>query len=127
MDMDESSQVHIIFGRPLLATAGAVNDMQALCGKGAEFRLPPPTAPPAPTTLPVYACPTVLITPLDISRSKLVDGDGTPQRRFSAVFERHPSSLPSFGGTFVRHRELVVTSPVTTSSTPPTSLSPLVI
>lgn len=57
IDMDEGSQVPIIFGRPFLATAGAVIDVQAgtisfqFCDERVDFCFPPPSPPPASVPL----------------------------------------------------------------------------
>ena len=56
IDMDENPEVPVILGRPFLATAGAVMDVQAgimsfrLCGEKIDFHFPPYPAPIPPFT-----------------------------------------------------------------------------
>lgn len=101
MDMDESSQV-LIIGRPFITIVQAVIDVHVdtisfqLCVELAELCFPPPIAPFASSAPPVCAAHMGPIAPTNISRIKLVNGNGIPQRRFSVVFEPHPVSLVSF-------------------------------
>ena len=97
MDMDDSSQVRIILRRPFLANIEAVIDMSI---RRISFQLcKERVAPLIPTVPTVLATLMVPITPLVVSRIKVFDGDGIPQRKFSVAFESPSLILASFKGT----------------------------
>ena len=82
LDMDEDFPAPLIFGRPFLATAGAVIDVQAgtlsfqVCGEKVDFSFPPPAPPLAPVFPPPSAAP-IPHSPFDAAPEvDIYDGHG---------------------------------------------------
>ena len=87
MDMDESSHVLIILGRPFLATVGAKIDRQAgtisfqMCGEMVDLCFSPPTPPSVPV-IPSPPVASVDIGPPDaVFWIDVFDGDGGTRMR----------------------------------------------
>jgi len=64
LDMAEDFPAPLILGRPFLATAGAVIDVQTgtmsftVCGERLDFYFPPPAPPPTPGAHSILSAPT---------------------------------------------------------------------
>jgi len=102
MDMDESFEVPIILGRPFLATAGAVINVQEgtmsfqFCGERVDFCFPLPTPPSVPNTCPVYAVPTLFIPTAVVSGVEISYGGGGPHMRSVVLPVLSPPLLSCF-------------------------------
>jgi len=124
MDIAESSQVPIILGRLLLATAGAVIDVQAstlsfqFCGKRVDFRFPQTPSSAVSAASPPPEIPVRTVSPDTVSTIKVFDGDWRPRMRFGD-FSDIPTAFLSYAGGTILH--LVEES---TALTTPTSLAP---
>jgi len=133
MDMDESSHVPIILGRPFMATTEAEIDVKVgtisfwMCGERVDFYFPPPTPSPAPVTSPPPAAPMPTIPPNAVSRTEVFDADGGLYI-WPIVYDA-PLPIPtSFGNTSICPGEVVdPTAPFYTSTCAPPMSSPFTI
>ena len=128
MDMNKSSHMPIILGRPFTATAGAEINIQAgtisfhMCGERVDFCSPPPIPSSAPISSPPPAVPMHTVLPNVVSRIKVFDGDGGPCI-YSTKYDA-PLLIPtSFVITTVYTGEVMDPTPPfhTSTSTPPMS------
>jgi len=126
MEMDENSQIPIILGRPFLAIAGAVIDVQAgtisfqFYGERVDFCFPPPI-PSSVTTLSSPSEGLAYPTPHAANSGVTVfDGDRGPNMRFVALPDLHPPIPAALrGATFCHGEVLEATLSITSPSSPP--------
>ena len=103
LDMDDALPPPFILGRPFLATAGAVIDVQmgtmsfTVCGKRVDFYIPPPAPPPAPDAHSTPAAPTPP-TPPPIPRVELLDWGGGSHLRPPTLPPLSPLPTTATGG-----------------------------
>jgi len=125
MDMDESSQIPIILGRPFLATVGAMIDVQQgimsfqFCGEKVDFCFPLPIPssapiPPSPPEAHAY-----FVSCAANSSITVFDGDGRPHMRSLTLSDLHPPIAAAHRGTTFHPREVLTAIPFITSLSPP--------
>ena len=103
MDIDGDFQTHLILGRPFLAIARVVIDVQAdtlsfqLCGEREDFYFPPPTPSSVHANLPSPTAAMHHVPLVAISKTKVFDGDEGSCIRPVILSDRLAQSQPVLG------------------------------
>ena len=134
MDMDENSQVPLILGRPFLATAGALIDVQAntlsfqLCGERVDLCFSPSTQPPVPVLSSPSEAP-LHIAPFDaVFGAGVLEQNGQPHTFLGSSSTFSGSISTHFGPTSAYTGKVRdPTSHLYPSPSPPTTPSPSTI